>query len=282
MFVVVEGKVLDPVFYDRLFAQLSSAIDVRSIDTVDLPRGLPQRGKQAVLALFVLYRRQGRLVQGTTSEAKNIVFIVDRDLDGICGRLMRSSNLIYTSARDVEAEIHLHGNVERALSTALSATFSEAHDVAQHLGSYMTSLANLWREWLELGVLSWSCRSRSPVPLGGASSVNDSRFGPVINAKVHDARRQIYQGRSSVGGFSNRARTVRGRVRRLYDSQLQHLLIKGKWLPEYVEYLIKTQYGSQTFAMNAFGVKFTHSMLDTLNFSDDWAKYYHDRVRALL
>lgn len=286
LFLIVEGRDLDPVFYDRLISarpELASVGHVvRNVDTIDMPAGQPQSGKAAVLALFLQTRRQRHLTQVTSTGKHSIVFVVDRDLDSISGKVYKSAHLIYTVARDVEAELHLNGDHEKALATALSTTAAEAADLVKQLGNYVSRLGALWRDWIELGAVAAGLSAKCSVQPGRASQVNVPRYGPVDTALLSSRTAEVLG--SAARGIDALAieAQCRTRVAARYARGEAALLVKGKWLGEYLVDEVRRVAGSAGLNYGSFAVKYTHSLLDNLDFRAHWAASYQDRLLAVI
>lgn len=287
LFCVTEGRRLDPVFYDRLLqanaAAMQSGYVVRPIDTIRLPVQSPSAGKAAVLRLHDLLKREGALVQESHLGRHLVVCVVDSDYDRFTGRMSRSPHVIYSEARDVEAEVHVHGDVRMALATALSLTRSEAEALQSSLGDYVAALASLWADWITLGAVASMLRASAGVGIGGPSGVNAPIYGPTDSARVAKIAKQV---RSSAGCPINRVRTheefVRRRVMASQRRQLHHRLVKGKWLVGFVKHQVEALLKGAPVDLKGFESRFEATMLQTLDYEASWARPYHDRLTALL
>lgn len=284
LFVVVEGRRFDPVFYDRLCGSDSAlrqaGYQVRPIDTIDMPRHLHNTGKLGVLDFFRLIRSTGKLTQTTRSGPRIIACIVDRDLDEFTRRKLRSPHLIYTHERDVEAELHRNGDIARALATALSATEIESQALASHLGDYTTRLADRWRDWIELGALALAINARCSVQPGRPSQVNVDMYGSVSGSLLATARSTVLGAADPSCNVPYWVSQVRSYFTRVFRTSVQARQVKGKWLAGFVEHEIRFVAGN-SFDYRGFPSLFSHALLDSLDYSDAWAARYTAQLKAL-
>jgi hypothetical protein len=138
LFIIVEGKVHDPYFIDKL-CQNSEAIkksgfEIRLIGQIASDGGTYAGGKHAVLDFFEHCKIAGKLVQRNKGGYRSIAFVVDRDTQQITGGMRRSPHVIYTFYADVEAHIFAESNEAEALAAAASLDSTSAADLLRSLG----------------------------------------------------------------------------------------------------------------------------------------------------
>lgn len=277
LWVFTEGRVTDAAFYDRLLTANAKAAAaghrVRLIETMKLDARYGG-GKHAVIKLFEHYKRSGRLTQTNSAGTCRMLFLLDADLDRLLGRTKRSAHVIYTTSRDAEAEIHLHGNLARALSTSMSLTLREADSLAARVGDHTGALADLWREWIELGAQASASKSHGPLRYGKPSVIHTSNYGPV-DPLAQSAQLAQVVNTGAVADPAAKARYASRRVAGLYGRGEGSLLVKGKWLPDYLKYRIKFEIPPGA-PVDLKGLNtITKCLLDTLDFQQPWAQPYH-------
>lgn len=286
IFAVVEGRVLDSPFYDRLLAanpKMSAGYEVRLGEQISLPSDCASGGKPALLALHDFYRRNNLLQQAASSGPKSIVFLLDRDYDDVAGRLKRSRHVIYTVCCDVEAEVFQRGDLASALSSAISLTLGEAASASDTFSvGPLTDLANEWRTWIELCCLAVGLKSPCMVRPHQTSQVNVETFGLVDQqaaAKCLQAVRENSKSRSK----ETREKQILGRVRNTYSRGEQHALVKGKWVTPYVEHRMKLYFESAPVDLKALrGGGLLRALLDTVDFDGSWARHWRDAINLLV
>lgn len=283
VWVVVEGRVMDLPFYDRLLGANDKVVylahDVRLVETLLVSRS--GGGKAAAIALFDHYRRSGRLTQLNSMGPRHIVFMLDRDLDNVCGGSRRHPHMIYTVARDVEAEVHLAGDLAQALGTAASMTGGEAQAAARELRTHVRDLADTWRDWVNIGVLAAGLQSRSRLRTAGTSNVNRPVYGSADSEAVRTAVTDVVT-HAAITIPVNRRALLESRVRGYYERGHQELLVKGKWLPAYIEHRLRQLMSGKRPVHYAGLSSLSACLLATIDFQDAWAQPYHRALdRAL-
>lgn len=281
LFVIVEGRMGDAAFYDRLMSANPNlpkdGYDIRLAEQIRL-EGHARGGKPGILALYDYYRGKRKLRQVSKSGNRDMLFMLDKDMDDVARCKRRGGHIIYTVARDVEAEMHRHGDLVRALSTSLSLTDSEARKLHAILRTYMIDLAELWREWIILGTLSTAMKSRCSVQPGRHSAINVNVYGPLDFVELASARLSIIQGATTADPLIERS--IRRAVRNIYKNGDITLLVKGKWLPSYLKWRLK-QIGEDVLDIN--GINYiSKNLLDTVDFTQSWVTPYHAAIDRLI
>lgn len=281
LFVIVEGRRLDRVFYDSLLNANRRAARV-GYEVVLCEEVWPGAGgKESALQIFQDLRRRGRLQQQTRTRSHLIAFALDSDFDSVLARRKRSHHLFYTEACDVEAEVFINGDLTRALALSLSITNTDASTLANSLSGFVEDLANTWREWITLCCVALGMRSRCSVHPSKRSLVNRDAYGQLDTAKLAAAIAEV---RATCGINANPAIEpwIRARVDGVYRRGQHRLLVKGKNLPTYLTWRL-TPLITHTIVDSAhFRTLITHSMLHTLDFESDWASKFHTQIDELL
>ena len=247
LFVIVEGKVNDPRFADKICMSsqviAKAGYEIRSITQVESAPGSYTGGKSAVLDLFDYYKSTGKLSQRNSSGWKKIAFIVDRDAQHLTGGRRCSRHVIYTKYADCEAHIFFNSNEVEALALAASIDNNEAIELKAFLGDWCNGLANDWRQWIELCYVGEAARSRTPlVGLGKARSMihDGPRYRTIDPGKLTNAR-QAVEATSlySAQQFQQIRALILGKIDRIYKRGRGFTLLKGKWLPAQLTSLVK-------------------------------------------
>ncbi len=288
LFVLVEGRVVDKPFYHRLLSAnpkaVSAGFDIRLVESMKKPKaeggGSVGGGKPAALKIYARYKADARLVQRNSRGSRRIVFMLDRDLDFLLRIEERSKHVIYTTARDVEAEIHLNGDLAKALSTSLSLTTPEAASLTAALGDHARALADRWQEWITLGVLAMGLKANCSVRPGNISSVHAGAYGAVDETKLAAAEAEIVL-TANVAGVTVRRRNLESKVAAYFARGEQRLLVKGKWLPGFMHHEIRKLFDPDT-AVDFKGIAVVGKcLLDTLDYTQPWAKPYHVAINRV-
>ncbi|MGN7780194.1 hypothetical protein ACTJJE_11825 [Mycolicibacterium sp. 22603] len=238
-------------------------------------------GKDSIYKLLDMLRRNNQLVYQGNSFERRLVFAVDKDYDDVLSTGRRSQHVIRTRGADVEADIHLAGNLPKALSAALSVTQDDAEVWAAAVGDYVAELAAVWREWIELCVLSVGVRARCSVRPSRHSAINRDRYGTVDVDKLAQAESDI---RDTMGeGVPDTKEVwVRARVAGVYRRAEQEALVKGKLLPHYLLWRLKPLFAGRVVDSSAFETLVTHLLLTTIDFADSWSDHYRTSLQKAL
>ncbi|MCU1622914.1 MAG: hypothetical protein JWL79_1759 [Frankiales bacterium] len=287
LWILIEGRITDAAFYDRLLAANAKAsavgFDVRLVETLKMSPayGGAAGGKQRALKLFDYFKRTRKLTQMNRAGTRRIVFMLDRDLDFLTGSNRRSDHVIYTSARDAEAELHINGDLPAALGTALSLTGAEQRKVAKHVGDHVRALADSWVEWIRIGALVAGLR---PYPCairpGKVSAIHVSAYGSLDLAKLAQVQADIIAN-AQVQNVSTRRKFIENRVAAFYSRGEQHLLVKGKWLPAHLNHVVRSAFPSKP-PVDFNGIHVVSKiLLHTLDFTAPWSAPYHRAINKV-
>lgn len=284
LFVVVEGKVLDPAFYDQVLAcdpvTAANGYEIRLVQQIT--RGnVGSGGKQAALALFDEYRASNCLRQSNNLGDRLIVFLIDRDYDDLVGSRRRSPHVIYTEHTDVEAEVFAHGDFQEGLRGALSLTRRESEDLAKHIGDPLSHIAACWHDWIVLCCLATAMRSACAVHPSKLSYVNPGLLGP---SDVQKVGRNLTLIRNTARTPNPRGREIQisRRVQAMTRRGDDKLLVKGKWVAPYLGVIVHRYFaGSLTVDSASFHNSITRVMVSHLDSSSGWARHWHDKLSLL-
>lgn len=289
LFVIVEGIDLDSPFYDRVCSSSAKIKDAgyhiwlaQQIKVSAESDGAS--GKTAVLAHFEYFKKTKQLdFKSPNGEVRSIAFMLDRDNEDITGGAKRSQHVIYTDMFDVEAEIFFHGNDSKALSTALSIDSKTADHLAAHLGSWVTDLAIIWREWIEWCCIAKATGARCGVGFSNESTINAPKYGPVDPA-IRSKEIQVVTRRAKCDtlDFSTKQATVTRRISARHTKGDAAKTVRGKWLPFYLLYLVEQYFGDSPYVYQGFTAIAARIYLDSCDFNDDWVLYYQSRLENLI
>ena len=245
VFVLVEGKVFDPYFAEQLCATSAklrkAGYEIRLISQVKTDSGLSAGGKDAVISFFDYCKRNDRLRQRNAGGDRVVAFMVDRDCQHITGGMRRSPHVIYTLYADVEAHIFFDADELEALSLAASLDSATGMDLFQALGDWRRTVADTWRPWIELCCIADATRSRCWVGFGSPKSlIHDGKRCGVINSKALAEASKAVRDSSPLAGavFDSRKDLVLSRIASTYRTRKQASLLKGKWLPIQLTFLV--------------------------------------------
>lgn len=188
LYVIVEGKTVDPTFYGSLVDQSAKLVTQGTlVIPVEMING--GAGKSTMLALFDKMRRRNFLRVARKSGDALAVFMLDRDSDFVVGGTRRSAHVIYTEGYDAESDVFRHASFEEAVKHLLHLTPAEAFTLAASVGNWHDDLATRWRRWITLCCVANYLNAGCPVTFRRVSHVNLGVYGNEDRSLVQIARR---------------------------------------------------------------------------------------------
>lgn len=237
LFVIVEGKVYDPYFVEKICvsspAIMTCGYEVKLISQISMANGVYASGKDAALAYYDYCRANRKLTQSNSKGTRSIAFFIDRDCQQVTGGMRRSPHVIYTRAADVEAEIFSDAHEVAALAMAASLDMPTAIELKESLGDWRSDLATDWRKWIELCYLAEAVRARSR---GFGSPTSRIHTGPrhrtldpmaLAGVEAEIARTTLLP----PAEYTKTHTRIMGKINKIYLSGQQAGLLNGKWLP---------------------------------------------------
>ena len=283
LWLIVEGRVHDRPFYDRLLAThpgLDGAYAVRLAESVEV-HGVSTGGKAFALNLYRFLDEAGLLTQRNNGGSRLIAIALDRDLDHISGELVTSPHVIYTATMDVESEILLHGDLQAAAVDAYSLTRELVAPVISNGRDLASDLAQRWHDWITIGASASCCGVQTDVPYAQRSRINVGGYGEVNVEEAAQFAEQI-AARVASDPAKGQFEAARAQVEALFERGEQWTLIKGKWLAGYVWHLLGVAMGDEPRETNVVTETLAKACLPSLNFELSWANHYRTRFEALL
>jgi hypothetical protein len=260
LFVIVEGIDHDRYLMDKICRSSKlikeKGYEIRHVKQIRQARGVASGGKSAVLSFYDYCRRSNKLTQRNSEGPRSICFFVDRDGQQITGGMRRSPHVVYTRLADSEAHIFSDSDETEALATAASLDRQTAENLVSHIGDWKRDLATSWRPWIEECYVAEAVRSRCWVGFGpAASQVHTGTDARTLDAAaLAAAQKAIKDSALTTGPRYDAVRSkILGKIAKVYESDNQVSLLKGKWLPAQLTYCVAEYF-------------------DTLELRDGWNK----------
>jgi hypothetical protein len=238
IFIIVEGIDHDRYLVDKICRSSElveqRGYEIRNVKQIRQAHDVASGGKAAVLSLYDYCRRSKKLTQRNSNGLRSICFFVDRDSQQITGGMRRSPHVIYTKLADAEAHIFSDSDEAEALATAASLDRQTAEELARSIGDWKRELADSWRPWIEECYVAEAVRSRCWVGFGSATSrVHTGGGARTLDTTALAAARQAVKDSALIAGSSYDAarNRVLHKIAKIYESDNQVSLLKGKWLP---------------------------------------------------
>lgn len=281
LFVVAEGNVTDPQFYDEL-ARTSRRRFVRAVKvycveqvTRGQPGGPGLSGKNAVIAAYASSKAGGSLSFMNRGGRRSILFCVDRDLDQRHVPYESDRHFCVTQQRDVEAEIFINANHVLALKRLLSVDSADAKFIWQHNSDWLVSLARMWSDWILLSSVVAISPSAPPGNWADKSPINIPPYSATVDATQLGA---IESRLVTALGSKNKLRlakqAARAHLRGIRSAHGKTAVLKGKWLPAYLAELLGTSESRKRAIRGGALMAFAGALM----FDGAWADHFRDKM----
>lgn len=275
--IIVEGRDHDRPHYEKLLKKLPSTRDLKAqlrlAEEINIGT-TSAGGKNHVLAIHDHLEASGKLTQSNRARKVRAVFMLDRDRDDFTGSLSTSDHVMYTVGTDVEADILLNSEIWSAVRSAYGIDTRLSKRLRRHAPDPALSLRHLWEDWLRLGLVGLDCSSPGCAPWAAHSKVNVAEFGALDPAKVHAVEAALVVSAPSDYATANR-RAVRHLTARA------ELLLKGRWIAKYINYLVQTRLAGEVVrSVHAHVV--VDTALSRLKYTGGWVREYDRRFASLL
>lgn len=283
LWLLVEGRVHDRPYYDRLLAShdgLAGSYSVRLSESVELD-GASAGGKEFALSLFEFFEAEDLLVQANNQGLRTLAIALDRDIDHLSKELTTSPHVFYTRSMDVESDILLHGDILRAAADAFSLTRERVSEVLSPAPALALDLADRWKDWITTGVCAMACGLPTEVAFSRTSRINEGGYGPLSTGEAAVLTRQV-EIRAAAASCEVEYQRLREQVERIYDAGDQWTLVKGKWLAGFVWHLVHQATTGEARDARVQTETLAKTCLGTLSFHEQWAQPTLSQVSDLL
>jgi hypothetical protein len=278
--VFVEGDV-DRFFYGQICQlELGGLFNYTLKDSRQLPT--PGQGKSHLLRHFEFMKRRQLLVIDFKGQKSASIFFVDKDLDDRRRTKKKSIHVVYTEYYDVENYIFKCGNLVRAVAAVCLKDTAEVSRAIPAPDEWTPRAARLWKDWLKLCLCSTRFGIRSGCNYRASSEVNSGPGRPV-DADLYNRRLENLQGASglSPSEFQSKFTRLSRRVDKCYATGTQDEIFRGKWYPILLSDELRVSGIASGPATNALPSRLTDGLLLSLDFSESWAQYLRQAVKAV-
>jgi len=282
LFVLVEGKNIDPFFYAQLVSPVCKDAGIAyEIIRSDFVAG--SGGKQTLLELHKYLASVDSLTYDAENGRKHCIFFLDKDVDDTLCKLVRSKHLVYTPFYSVENALFAHGQL--VLASAAAASLDPGDVVARipDPAAWRRQVAELWREFLILSLLSVKigahCACHYASMTSPLNTPADSPTDMVRAVQVRSALRTA----SGLGQqkFDLKLQAVRRYVQRVYGKGWHDVLFNGKWYFEPLRREMSLIPGAGAHNKPSNGALIS-ALSSSLDFSAGWADHFKQPLRDLL
>jgi hypothetical protein len=213
-----------------------------------------------------------------------MLFFVDKDIDDLRRTRKRSPHLVYTEYYEVENYIFKHGDLIGALSAVSLKSRRTVERAFPKPEEWHERAALLWAPWLKLCLAGCLLGAEGVCPYSSYSKVNGSEPGMEVDPVAYSSVLTELQASSpyDAAEFAARFGRIETMVDELYVRGDQDTLFKGKWYVRLSSEDVRQSGIATGSALKALPHRMVAHMLQSLDFSEEWAGYFRDAVKATL
>jgi hypothetical protein len=283
LFTFVEGKSSDRNFYGRLCAAVCKPLNAsyEQVMANQLPGG-GTGGKTVLIGFFKYLRRSHSLVTDLLGKRTAALFFLDKDIDDLLGKLLRSEHCIYTQHYHVENYLFRESNLVNAVGAAASLGPEMIEPAVGDPEAMLRNRAALWKDWVKLCVLAQKRRIRTQSNYGVTSQINNPPNAPTDPAALNARLAQMHAASGLTAIKFQRARRSTSRlVERLYERGEHDRVFKGKWYALILERDIRDIAPGQPIQAN-FAHRLMGAVAAAVDYTGPWADELKGQIAAVL
>lgn len=217
-------------FCDRLLGRLAqNNVAYQVVAAKELPGDTG--GKQRLHALYLALKRRQKLKIDSFGKKAVCAIFLDKDIDDLLRRTLRSPHVLYTRAYDLEGELFLTGDLHRATADAAGMTMLQAAQLLGKKEQWLERHQINWLDWTTLCVISQIKQVNVGCSFERPSAVNDQIIGPVDSTAVQNFKKnlgaKLGMGQPEIERLYQRYKRL---VKRRINDDAGLKLFKGKWL----------------------------------------------------
>jgi hypothetical protein len=276
--VYVEGRRVDAYVYGRICETVFGhevPKPYRLIRADEIAQG---GGKTVVKAEYQRLLTAGLL----SSKASTTLFLLDKDLDDIENKLIKSPHVQYTPTYDLEGLVFKNGDLADAVAAALSMDRVHVRSVLGSSSTWCDQASSKWREWVVLCLIARQLPRMTAVNYKNVSTVNNPLHDNHKPALSKIAQKTL----AAASGltpqqFSIIRRNVRRRILRCAKRGRLDRFFKGKWYANILDSEVHARFPTEYGGIRAFPDHITSLLMQSIDCTDAWAKPYRDRIQSL-
>lgn len=283
VFVFVEGKDVDPNFYDKICAPFFETNGLRyeicKAEEVVSNHG----GKKALLEFHAYLKRRGILDDIFQGKRTVAFFFFDKDIDDILRRRKRCPHVCYSRYYDVQNDLVRNSQLVRAIASATSVQESRVPGDFLNSSVWCGRASARWTDWVTLCVLSAKLYTNCGCGYSSPSPIQDLVTGLVDPIKLQSKKAAMAASLGvSIGYIEAKFIRLRKALVRMQASGSFDLVFKGKWYARLLEGDVVRSFGANAFVRDQLEARLDAAMVAGLDFAADWTEHYLVKLRSLL
>lgn len=282
LFVLVEGKNADPFFYGSLLRSTCRAAGV-PCDFVRADFVSGSGGKKTLIEIYKYLHSAGSLVLNSGHGRKSCMLYLDKDLDDVTHKLIKSPHVVYTPFYCTENGLFMHGNIVIAAAAASSLDPEKLRARIPVPEIWRRQRIEHWKEFLILCLLSHKLALNCECHYGGMTSpLNVPADAPTDLTRVAAIKTDL-QTRAglSTTKFNLKFKSQVRYIDRVFRKGLYDSLFNGKWYLELLRREIVIAAAGTSYH-NPSNNTLTTSLSLTLDFDGPWASHFKQPLSDLI
>lgn len=234
VFAFVEGG-LDRPYCDRFLSlQSQGKWSYQVVAARELPGDTG--GKRRVVNFYRALKRRRLLSFDAFGKQCVCTIFLDKDVDDLSRRVLRSAHVFYTKTYDLEGDLFTYGDLARAVADACGLTTQQAVGFLGNQQQWLKQQASKWLDWTTLCVLSHRHGVNTGSTFERTSAINPGLIGLTDSTILAAHKNALAQAiglppAAFVRTYSRLRKTVEADI----ASGRPLRLFKGKWLLPIVE-----------------------------------------------
>jgi Protein of unknown function (DUF4435) len=284
LFVFIEGKTSDPFFYGKICDSVCKSLGVayEQIIANQLP-GEESGGKQVLIDFFRYLRRTKFLLDQFQGKTTATLFFLDKDIDDVERRVLRSLHVAYTEYYEVENYLFCEGDVANSAAAAASLDPVTLTNKMGNVSEWRRSRAELWKDWVKLCIFAKVKCLRCQSNFGATSRLNNPASSPTDPSSRAQLLKEIERASGLASDkFARSFRKVSKFVDCTYAEGSHDKIFKGKWYATLMDSEFRRFFPQSHRHMAHFPGRLMTTLAVTLDYLGGWAEGLKASVRAVL
>jgi hypothetical protein len=282
LYIFVEGKQSDRFFYSRIcetIPDLSSRYEICIAE--QLPGGAG--GKQSLLGFHDFLRKRKELATSLGGKRKATLFLIDKDLDDLQHRMIRSRHVVYTEHYDVQNYIFMHGDLRTGAASAASLDPARLSADLGNAPAWCRRACERWREWIALCLCMTEDRISCEANYRVISPVQTRLSEPTDAALYETLTRNIAcRVHIPLAQFRQRIEATTRKVDRYFSNGLHHRIFKGKWFSAILADQIDITMAGLPYDRNGLASRLPSVIAATIDFTEPWADHFRNSLQGVI
>lgn len=281
VFILVEGKKVDPYFYGSIARDVCLSKGITWSTRIAAEISGHGGGKEVLLSLFEYLRNRSALFEDFKGKKMVVIFFLDKDVDDILRTTRRSSHVVYTIYYDVYNHLFAEGDISKGLAAAASL---DPHFIESQIPDCQVlrrQLAEQWKDWVKLCLFTAKKKVNCQSNYRLTSQINVPACGPLDPAR-HEGQLQGLKRRLKLTDrqFNRSFKRVSELVDGHYSDGRHDCVFKGRWYCHlFADY---TRRLDATADCNGLADRLPSTIASNLDFGKPWADHFKRPLIELL